>query len=43
MGEADAVPGVVKRLSDDDPGGIDELFARFAGRLTRVAKAHLSK
>jgi RNA polymerase sigma-70 factor (ECF subfamily) len=43
MGEADAVPGIVTRLIDGDPGGMDELFAQFAGRLTRVAEAHPSR
>jgi RNA polymerase sigma-70 factor, ECF subfamily len=43
MGEAESVPGIVKRLNDGDPVGMDELFTRFAGRLTRVAEAHLSR
>jgi hypothetical protein len=43
MGKSDSVPGTVDRLNDGDPVGIDELFTPFAGRLTRIAEAHLSR
>jgi RNA polymerase sigma-70 factor, ECF subfamily len=43
MGEADSVPRIVERHDDGDPVGIEELFARFAGRLTGIAEAHLSR
>jgi hypothetical protein len=43
MGESDSVPGTADHLDDGDPVGIDELFTPFAGRLTRIAEAHLSR
>jgi RNA polymerase sigma-70 factor (ECF subfamily) len=41
--EADAVAGLVRRCRDGDADAAEELFTRYAGRLTRLAERRLGR
>src|SRR5207249_2604299 len=43
MAEADSTPDSMQKLNAGEPLSAEELFARYARKLTRVAEQHLSR